>query len=107
MVMIGHIPTTQVTITGSVNNVITGAGWTATMWSNYVDVTLSPATQILSFNLTPVWDSDTVDASTGVNQISMTYPTTSSPGYINSTTVHVSVGSSSHLVGISFWALVI
>jgi hypothetical protein len=87
--------------------VITGDGWIATMWSNYVEVTITVATTIITFIPVPVWDIDMTNASTGINMNSMTYPSTTTKGYISSNTVHVSTGSSDHLVGISFLAIVI
>jgi hypothetical protein len=104
--MVGNIPTTQVTITGGGPNVITGKGWTATIWTDHINVTLSPASLVLSFIFVPIWDSDSADSSTGINNTSVTFPSTTQAGYFNSTTVRIALGSSVHLIGISFWALV-
>ena len=100
VVIIGLVPTTDV------GGIVAGDGWVATVGVNYVDILLTPASQILSFTCTGVWDDDQYSAPTGINTISVSFPNAQTKGSFNSTTIHASVGSSSHLLGISFWSIV-
>jgi hypothetical protein len=98
----------ETTLTGVT---VQGSGWAAVVNSNYSTLTFSPGSLIISFVCMGIWDSVTANASIGIlNDAYVSLPTTNVPpvsaGAFVGPTVTVCQGSSSHISGVSFWAVV-
>jgi hypothetical protein len=95
---------------------VTGAGWAAKIYAGYSELKFSPGSKIEGIVCMGIWDSDSANANIGIRDISVTLPLTAA-GWFSGTTptaggakdpmmVRCCQGSSSHVAGISFWAVI-
>jgi ribose/xylose/arabinose/galactoside ABC-type transport system permease subunit len=96
----GLIPVTQVSTTA-----INGRGWNAVIGTNGIDITFLSVTDIITFTCSGIMDDGTQDSTIGVHQSCTTFPSITEQGYFNNTTVSVTLGSNTHIIGITFFAI--